>query len=282
MAIPGVSVADAFAASNPGSMALNVSAGSGFITMGNLPGSGTHSISVSGSLAQINADLASLSYTAPSTGGVDSITIDVWDQAGIEATKGIGITVASSTPTAPSTSVIIAATDSHPTEMVSNTVITAAAGDHMIFIGGTGDTLNATGGTETVQAFQGGNKITTGAGNDSITFGGSGNTIDAGSGNNTLQDSGSNNTIIMPGSGKGFDDIFGYVLQNGDKLDFRNALANVAWTQSTIGNFLHVSTSGTSAVLSLSTTSGGAATPIAKLEGAGTVSLATVLAHAVL
>lgn len=282
IAVSGVSVTDAFAASNPGTLALDVSVASGTIAMNSgsgaaVSGSGTHTISVSGTLAQINADLATLSYTAGSSAGSDSITVDVWDQAGMEGGKSIGVTV-----TQPS--IVIAASNANPVELVSNAVITASAGDHMIFIGGTYNTLTATGGTETVQAYEGHNSITTGAGNDTIRFGGTGNSINAGSGTNTLQDSGSGNTIVMPGAGQGFDDIFGYVLQNGDTLDFRAALASTAWngSQSTIGNFLHVTESGANAFISLSSTSGGTGTQIAELQGAGQVSVSTLLAHALI
>jgi len=279
-AIAGVSVTDAFAASNPGSLSLTVSAGSGDVTMTGangaaLAGSGTHTISVSGSLAQINADLATLTYSAASSAGSDAISLDVWDQAGLEATKTTSVTVTGNPP------ITIAASVADPVELVSNAVISATSGNHLIFIGGSGDTVTATGGNETVQAFQGHNSITTGTGNDSISFGGSGNTINAGSGNNTLQDSGSNNTIVIPGAGQGFDDIFGYVLQNGDTLDFRAALANTAWTgsQSTLGNFLHISTSNNNAMISISATSNGSASHVAELQGSGAVSLATLLAH---
>ncbi len=280
--VTGISVADAFAASNPGMMVLNVSDTTGSIAMtsgGNqLAGSGTHAMSVTGTLAQINADLATLSYTAGSSAGTDAISVNVWDQAGLSATKTVGVTVAAADPT-----ITIAASNADATEVVSSAIITATAGNHMIFIGGTGDTLSATGGTQTVQAFEGGNKITTGAGNDTISFGGRGNTINAGAGTNTLQDSGSNNTIVMPGAGQGFDNIFGYVLQNGDTLDFRSGLAETAWNGSpaTIGNFLHVTASGANAIISLSYASGGAGTQIADLQGAGPVTLSTLLAHSI-
>jgi serralysin len=279
--VGSVSVADAFAASNPGTMVLNVGATRGLIVMtsggAELAGSGTHAMSVTGTLAQINADLATLTYTAGSSAGADTISVNVWDQAGLDATKSIGVTV-SLKP-----AVAIAASNADPVELVSNTIITASAGSHMIFIGGSSDTIRAAGGTETVQAFQGGNKITTGAGNDTISFAGSLNTINAGAGTNTLNDSGSNNTIVMPRSGKGFDNVFGYVLQNGDTLDFRAALADTSWngSQATLENFLHVAASGADAIISLSKTSKGAATHIANLEGAGQVMLSTLLAHSI-
>jgi serralysin len=279
--ISGVAVTDAFAASNPGSMVLNVSAGTGDIAMTGangaaLSGSGTQAISVTGTLAQINADLATLAYTAGSSSGSDTISINVWDQEGLQTTETIAVTVAGNLP------ITIAASNADPVELVSASVITATSGKHLIFIGGTGDTVTATGGTETVQAFQGYNTITTGAGNDTISFGGSGNTVNAGGGNNTLQDSGSNNTIVMPGAGKGFDNIFGYVLQNNDTLDFRAALANTAWTgtSSTLGNFIHLSASGNNAIISISNSSNGTASQVAELQDSGPVTLSTLLAHA--
>ena len=195
------------------------------------------------------------------------------------------ITDPNGSATAPVTSTItVAATDANPVELVSSQTISATAGDHMIFVGGTGDAVTATGGSETVQAFHGGNRITTGSGNDTISYAGRGNTIDSGSGSNVLQDSGSDNTIVMPGAGHGFDDVFGYVLQNGDTLDFTAALAGTAWngSQASLGDFLHVSESGANAMLSISATADGSAVAVAKLEGAGDVSLATLLAHATL
>jgi serralysin len=276
-----VAVTDAFAASTPGTMALNVSVTTGLITMTSdgteLAGSGTQALSVTGTLAQINADLASLSYTAGSSAGIDTISINVWDQAGLSATKAIDVTIA------PDPAIVIAASDANPVELVSNSVITASAGDHMIFVGGTGDTITAAGGAETVQAFQGGNRITTGAENDTISFAGNGNTINGGAGTNTLYDSGSDNTIVMPNAGQGFDNIFGYVLLNGDTLDFRAALSATSWNgaQATVGNFLHVTETGGNAIVWLSTTSNGTALPIAELQGAGQVSLSDLLAHSI-
>jgi hypothetical protein len=151
----------------------------------------------------------------------------------------------------------------------------------MLFIGGSFDTATLTGGVEGVSAFQGNNVITTGASNDSIRFGGSGNLIDAGGGTNHVEDSGSANTIVMPGPGAGFDDVFGYVLQNSDVLDFRAALGTTGWdgSQSTLGNFLHVTMSGNDAVIAMSATSGGAFSNVAMLHDSGNLDLAGLMAH---
>jgi hypothetical protein len=154
----------------------------------------------------------------------------------------------------------------------------------MIFISGTGDTLTATGGTETVQAYEGHNTITTGSGNDTIRFAGSGNVIDAGGGNNRLLDSGSNNTLVL-GSHGGYDDIYGYTLQNGDKFDLRSLLAQTSWKGDTasIGNFLHVTTSNNNGVLNVNSTgvAGGASHLVATFESSGVMNLATLLAHSI-
>lgn len=306
IAVKGISVADAFAASNPGVMALNISATAGTISMTNstgatVAGSGTGTIAVTGTLAQLNAELATLTYTAGKSAGTGSIAVNVWDQAGSQTTESIsvGITAGStgstgavgstssagttSSPSATNSTILIPASEADAVELTSNATIQATSGNHMIFLGGTGNTLTATGGNETVQAFQGHNTITTGAGNDTISFAGTGNTIAAGAGSNVLQDSGSNNTIVMPGASQGFDDIFGYVLKNGDVLDFRAALGQTSWngTQATLGNFLHVTMSNNNAVISLSTTSGGSAVQIAELQDSGSLNLSGLLAHAV-
>ncbi|HEY2468153.1 MAG TPA: glycoside hydrolase family 55 protein [Terracidiphilus sp.] len=92
IAVPGVSVMDFFAASNPGTMALNLNAGSGTITMtdqnGNkVAGSGTNSIQFDGTLAEVNAALATLTYTAGNSSGTDKLSINVWNQLGENITQ---------------------------------------------------------------------------------------------------------------------------------------------------------------------------------------------------
>jgi len=149
--VSGVSVTDAYAAITPGNMTLNLKAGTGTLSMTNssgsvVSGSGTHAISLQGTLTQINYDLAHLSYTAGGTAGTDSLSVDVWDQAGMEATKAVAVSVQAPTVTQ-TTSITIAATDASPTIMVSNATITATSGNHMIFLCGSYDVLSATGGT---------------------------------------------------------------------------------------------------------------------------------------
>jgi hypothetical protein len=309
IAIGGVSVSDPWAASHAGTLALNVTTTGGTVTMkdanGNqLAGSGTGAIHVSGTLAQINAELATLSYTAGS--GNASVAVDVWDQAGVEATRSIGFSIGSGgtttsggtgstsgapvptptpTPANNNPTINIAANDGNPVELISATNIVASAGDHMIFIGGTNDVVSATGGTETVQAYQGNNRITTGAGNDTIRFAGSNNVINAGSGQNLLADSGTNNTIVLPGANKGSDNIYGYVMTNGDRFDLRPLLATTNWKGdlASIGKFVKLGTSGGNAVISVDASgiSGGATYAVATLQGSGPVSLNSLLAHSI-
>lgn len=155
----------------------------------------------------------------------------------------------------------------------------------MIFIGGTGDVLTATGGTETVQAFLGGNSITTGSGDDTIKFAGSGNTIDAGDGSNQLADSGNSNTIVLPGAGQGYDNILGWITQNSDTFDLRPALSQTGWNgdASTIGNYLQVAMSDNNAIISIDPdgSSGANGAAVAALNDAPGTTLATFLAHAI-
>ena len=148
LAVSGVSIADPWAALQSGTLALNVIATGGTVSMldssGNrLAGSGTSGIHVSGTLSQINAELKTLNYAAGSTAGGGSVVVDIWDQAGVEATKTVGVTIKSAM-----TTISIAATNANVVENVSNAIITTTSGNHTIFIGGTGDTLVATGGIE--------------------------------------------------------------------------------------------------------------------------------------
>ena len=168
IAIAGVSVADAFAAGNPGTMALNLSVTSGTIGMTGaggaiVAGSGAQSMSISGTFAQVNADLANLSYTAAGTAGSDTISVNIWDQAGLDFTMSINVSV---TP-APPAPVVIAAS---PLITASNAKITATAGNHTTFAGN-GDAISALGGTETAMAFLGSDPLAwqhAGYGNDEI------------------------------------------------------------------------------------------------------------------
>jgi len=288
-AVTGVSVSDLNAGTS-GAMVLNLSAGNGTLSMTDatgaaVAGSGTGAISVTGTLSQINADLAHLTYTTGRVGS-DQIVVDVWDPAGKEATRSLAVTATGTATAAPALQTItIASTTASATISASNIGIIATAGDHVLLITGTGDVVTATGGNETITATKRNIAITTGAGTDKISLGGSGDVVNAGSGHNTIQDYGSSNTLILPAAGKGYDDIFGNVLTNHDLLDFRPMLTGTSWDgKSPVGNYLHVRTvNGTDTVISVSPTGvGGASVDVATLHGSGAVSLSGLLGHAVL
>ena len=128
-----------------------------------VPDSGAQSMSISGTFAQITADLANLSYTAAGTAGSDTISINTWDQAGLDSNVSINVFV---TPVPPAPVVIAAS----PLITASNATITATAGNHTTFAGN-GDAISALGGTETAMVFEGSDPITwqqAGYGNDEI------------------------------------------------------------------------------------------------------------------
>jgi hypothetical protein len=287
LAVTGVSISDAWAANAAGTMTLNVwDSGGGTITMAGQTASSSGWITVAGTLAQLNADLAGLTYTAGSSAGIDSIVVDIWNQAGVEAQATIGVTISAPPPPAsplPRT-ITIGASNASPVVNDSRVVIKATAGNHMLFIGGSHDVAILTGGVETVRAYQSYNTITTGEANDSIRVAGSGDVIDAGGGTNQIYDAVGGNTIVMPGAGKGMDHIFGDVIESGDLLDFRTALQATAWNgdANTVGQFIHVSTSGKDAIISISATATGMASRVADLHDAGAVSMTTLLAHSII
>ena len=100
----GVAIVDPWAAGIAANMAINISATRGTLAMaddgGNLvPGSGTGAITLNANLFQINTDLAHLSYHADVAGN-DTITVDVWDPAGLEAMATIAVTTAADSLTA--------------------------------------------------------------------------------------------------------------------------------------------------------------------------------------
>jgi serralysin len=286
--ISGVRVVDSYAASDPGSMALNVASTGGNIAMTDgggtaLAGSGSTDIFVQGTFAQINADLATLSYTAGATTGAGQIRVEVYDQLGLSsnATLPVSITAASA-PTGPT--ITGTSGDDNIVATINNTTINSGAGNDSIFLSGTGDVVTTGNGTNTVMGFVGGNTITTGSGNDVIRIGGTGSVVNAGLGDNTISDSGNGNTFVLPTTG-GTDDIFGYVLQNSDMFDLRPLLAATTWngSQSTLANYLQTTASSDGANTMLVVTPSGGTTgnsyTAATFNGSGVISLPTLLSH---
>jgi len=88
---PGFS--DAWAASHPGTLVLNVSTTLGTLsdTSHNVTGNNSASLRAVGTVAQIQADLYNLSIIS-GTAGTAHVSFSVFDQAGVEATHLVGVT----------------------------------------------------------------------------------------------------------------------------------------------------------------------------------------------
>ena len=86
--IPGCSVTDPYAATAGGTMALNLSCDHGDVQAGGKTG---RKVQINAPLAGVNEALATLTYLPPAMLVDDSITINVWNQAGKESTKTIAI-----------------------------------------------------------------------------------------------------------------------------------------------------------------------------------------------
>ncbi len=112
---------------------------------------------------------------------------------------------------------------------------------------------------------------------------GSGNVVNLSGGANTITDTGSKNTYILPAAGKGTDAFTSNILTIGDTLDLKIALAATNWTGSaaTLSKYLTVTDSARGATLSIAATSGGTGVAIATIDGAGTATLASLLAHSI-
>ena len=143
--------------------------------------------------------------------------------------------------------ITIAATQTSATISASRVSVTSTSGNHMVFISGTGDIVALAGGT------------------------------------NTITDTGKGNTYVIPAAGKGYDNFTSNILNTGDTLDLRTALAATNWTgtTATLAKYLSVVDNSQGAVLSIAPTSGGAGVAIATINGATTASLTTLLAHSI-
>ena len=102
VAITNASYTDSFAAGNPGAMSLAISDTSGdlfgYSSMGSSPGNGTGTINFQGSYADVADIINSLTYVATTSTGTDDIHFDIWNQAGVETTGDIPVTIAAADP----------------------------------------------------------------------------------------------------------------------------------------------------------------------------------------
>jgi hypothetical protein len=91
---------------------------------------------------------------------------------------------------------------------------------------------------------------------------------------------------VLPVGGAGMDTILGHVMQTGDLIDLRPALAATTWNGSTasLGSYLGTRLAGNDAIVSVKPggAAGGASYDIARFGGSGAVSLAMLTQHAIL
>jgi hypothetical protein len=142
-------------------------------------------------------------------------------------------------------SVTLTADQTNATIDGNNVSVTAIAGDRIVFIGGTGDTVALSGGT------------------------------------NMITETGDNNTYVLPSAGGGYDRFTTNVLAKGDTLNLKAALAASDWNgaPSTLGNYLTVTNTLQGAELSISATAGGNAIGVATIRGTTDATLNSLLTH---
>lgn len=208
--LSGVSVSDPWAAQNPGLMALSLWDRSGaplFVSGQQVTGT------LHVTLNQLNADLAGLAYKAGASGS-DIITVDVWNQAGVEGTASFGVTVAA-------TSSSLVATGS----VASNGV--SIPGAQMAFIGSADHPAIISGKSEAVSARPGYNAVMTGTSDGRGGFGDLGAGIDTTSELKTIAHSGSASAFLVTEAGQG--DVPGiHLLQSSKTLDHSYTVGRTA------------------------------------------------------
>ena len=108
--------------------------------------------------------------------------------------------------------------------------------------------------------------------------------VQPGTGTHTVYLSGTGDTIVVPPAGKGFLDIFGPALANGNRLDFRQALSAAGWSGSlaTLSQFMQVGTAQGASVVSITPKGASAPGAVVRLEGQGGLTLSGLVAHALL
>ena len=143
--------------------------------------------------------------------------------------------------------VSIASGTASTTVSQSEVQVVATAGTHMLFISGAGDVIGLTGGA------------------------------------NTITDTGHGNTYMIPAAGKGTDTFTNNILGIGDTLDLKPALGATNWngSTSTLSNYMTVTDSAQGATLAIAPTSGGTGVTIARFSGATTLTLPSLLSHAI-
>jgi hypothetical protein len=143
------------------------------------------------------------------------------------------------------TAITIGATQASATVSLSQVSVAATSGNHMVFISGSGDSVNLTGGTD------------------------------------TITDTGHGNAYVIPVAGKGYDTFTSDILKIGDTLNFTAALAKTNWNGSApaLPNYIHLSGSTNGLVISLSSTANGSSVAVSTIQQGGSETLTSLLAH---
>jgi hypothetical protein len=121
------------------------------------------------------------------------------------------------------------------------------------------------------------------AGSHLLFLSGSGNIVSLSGGTDTVTDTGGGNTYLVPAAGKGMVSFTSNILNIGDTLDLKPALAATNWNgaAATLSAYLTVADSASGATLSIAATSGGPGVAIASIGGATTATLTSLLAHSI-
>jgi hypothetical protein len=151
--------------------------------------------------------------------------------------------------------------------------------------GGSSGTASPHNGTEnsgnTVSVDQSNTWVSASAGK-MLFISGSNNTADLSGGADTVTDTGGGNTFILPSGSNPAASFTSDILDKGDVLDLRTALASTDWNGSndTLSKYLSVSSSSDAAEISLAKTAGGHGTTIAHISGAAGLDLDSLQSHA--
>jgi hypothetical protein len=142
VAVTGVSVSDAAGST----VTVTVSDSTGILSFKGTSIAPATSLTLTGSVAAVNADLAHLTYRAGQVPGSDTINVNMQDAAGNTTSTTIPITVQA---------VTIDVSNASSAKSISQgyATITSTQGDHMIFLYGSNDTVAMSGGDETILEF---------------------------------------------------------------------------------------------------------------------------------
>ncbi len=296
-AISGVSLNDPWAAKAAGTLGLNLNVDQGSFSIRNSAGtllSGS-AVSLSDTLANLNADLATLQYTGASV-GTAHLTVDLWDQAGVENTKTLAVTVAAPPP---------AALSPNPNVVLPSTTPKGAAGKAVALSGVSlsdpwAATVGGTGGLN-LSIDQGSLSLKTVAGATVTANAGSGYashvadslanlnadlktmTFTGGAAHAVGAPRAGHATRALPHAGAAPVTLT-VDFAAGAVLDFSRALASSGWDGlgSDLAHYVKVGTSGYDATISVDPTGApGGASLVATLTGHAGMTLASLTTHAI-